>query len=97
MIKYFTRCRRLQATLRILLAVLAVVVLIWSFRIFPLDSNIGYEFLAFLFLIGMLLSTVEALLVLRCVISDAQEDLRAVENISAARRSFEEENNVRKQ
>lgn len=97
MIKYFTRCRRLQAALRILLAVLAVVILIWSFRIFPLDSNIGYEFLAFLFLIGMLLSTVAALLVLRCVISDAQEDLCAVENISAARRSFEEENNVRKQ
>lgn len=79
MIKYFSRCRALQTAFRITAVILGFVLLIWSFRIFPLDLNIEYEHLFFIIVLFLFISVLIALAVLRCVIKDAQEDLNMID------------------
>ena len=82
MIKYFSRCRTL---VKILSVIDIIIGIIFAFNVFELLDSFKHEYVQFLFFftIGFILFLfiLITIIVLKCIIKDAEEDLTAIENI----------------
>ncbi len=73
--KFFDRCKILFRVLSVIAVLLAVILVIKSFS---LDTLINFDTLFFFGGCVLLLMLIIALITLRCVIRDAEEDMQAL-------------------